>query len=98
MNQIRDGVFTRLHRISDALRPSILATMFDGTSIAYGDTVNRRISARHQNLNITNILYLDGRADNVPTLQTPTNLGWTTGQGDIALNPRPQWRLDQTTP
>ncbi len=98
MNQIQDGVFNRLHRLSDALRPSILATIFDGTSFAFAATAVRRISARHQNFSTTNILMMDGRADTVKTLQTPNDLGWTGGQGDTALFPRPQWRLDQTSP
>ena len=91
----RDGVDsdTRLEKLSRMKRNSDIVFLFDGIFMNINSTNPRRVSARHNKLTQTNILFADGHANTFVTKTLP--------EPDFSLNtvmqPRYRslrWRLD----
>ena len=97
MTLLKIDVDEKQHRFGDvnaAARQTLLCDGLLWPPFGSGQLMHR-ISARHNNATSTNFLLVDGHSEAHDTYDTPNDLGWDHGMGDLYDYPYFSWRLDQ---
>lgn len=91
-------VYMRMHMIKQA---SEMVILYDGLIYHHMNVNANRVNARHNNRTVTNLAFMDGRAESYPTSTLPGGLGAAT-VADFSLanlnanfKNGPKWRLEQ---
>jgi prepilin-type processing-associated H-X9-DG protein len=86
-----------MSRYSQIRKSAEMALVFDGLRVL--DHNVNRISARHNNKKMTNILFVDGHCESLPTKSLPQDNKELNPSNTVdrlsAEHPHPKWRLDQ---
>lgn len=99
MTRTPSSAFPRGRKLTDIRKTSDTVFLFDGVGAVNVQSYPNRVSARHNNRTVTNLLMFDGHAVSMRTSEIP-------GGGDVAPSdsfskakllgkPAPYWRLDQ---
>jgi len=95
-----DGRVTGTRKSNEVRNASEMVFLFDGLyGLNYLTTNANRINARHNNQKITNIAFVDGHAESIPTKSLPGGDGAASTSEFLMANivkyPHPKWRLEQ---